>query len=268
MVRTELLNHYLINIPEGESSVAYYAKRPPECLIIFVHGLGGSAVYTWDDFNNYVRNYTLFGKADVIFYGYDSKTLQAASNAAVFEEDLQRFVVPPTKIETALRENVTPYKRIIFVAHSLGAIVVRRALLFAYEAKPDWLKNVKLLLMAPAHLGSHVPERVMQVLPGLLKVTAHIARHFLPVIEDLQRGSEVIENLKAETKQLLNRPNKPGFAIADKVVWSVADRVVINERFCKDPKPITVKDKNHVEVCKPDQNTYPKPLEMLIDLMK
>src|SRR5713226_7104842 len=49
------------------------------------------------------------------------------------------------------------YGSVVVVAHSLGAVVARQALLDLDEDRnPKWLNKISLVLFAPAHMGADV----------------------------------------------------------------------------------------------------------------
>lgn len=258
-----LYSHEIVHFEEWKHPIGYYTLNEPKKLIVFVHGLGGHATSTWDEFTNIIRNYSVFSNADVIFYGYDSTAIQATTNGSLLSSFLDTYAIPSNAVNGVDRKVPAQYEKIIFLAHSLGAFVVRKALIYSSKKIGiTWIEKTKMFLLAPAHNGSDVPERVMEVLPGYLKIGAHVARHFLPVIQDLQKSSPTIKTLKRETKNL-QKSGKGRFTIAEIVAWAQYERVVINDDFCNDPVPVTVLDKNHMNICKPELISYEKPLDLL-----
>ncbi len=97
-------------------------------LIVFVHGITSDARYAWTngDSNNYwpmlVKEDDTFFGADIIAYDYPSSYwgngLGISDLAAKFLKDLRSEPV-----------NADAYENIVFVAHSMGGLIVRQALL-------------------------------------------------------------------------------------------------------------------------------------------
>lgn len=259
-------NHELVHLNEWGESIGFFSLQSPRILIIFVHGFGGQSVDTWADFKIILRNHSLFTDSDIIFYGYDSKFIQATTNASLLRTFLEEICKPQEYLNDVKRTVPANYEKIIFMAHSLGAFIVRKALIHAHKNCNNWIDNVKMILLAPAHNGSELPQRVMEILPGLLKTTAQIARYFMPVLEDLQKGSSAITTLKDETMKLLAE-GKGGFTIANRVDWAEFERVVINDDFCSDPVADTIRGKDHISICKAELNTYELPVERLKKLI-
>ncbi|MBK8608894.1 MAG: hypothetical protein IPL84_02795 [Chitinophagaceae bacterium] len=259
-------NHQMVFLNEGKNTTAYFALKKPKGLIIFVHGLGGHATTTWKDFPIIVKNFTEFNDYDVIFYGYSSLDSGASSNALLFYNSLKKFVIPPVEFLGIQREVLSSYEKIIIAAHSLGAVVTRRALLFANSEKAEWLSLCKMFLLAPAHKGSSLQGMVYEILPYILKVATTIYKYRHPVINDLEFDSVTLKSLKKESEKLL-RKKKGDFTISAAVLWSLNDKVVLNEPFCMDVTPELEMEKDHMGVCKLDLGSYMKPFDELKKLM-
>ncbi|WP_426055778.1 alpha/beta fold hydrolase [Janthinobacterium sp. PSPC2-1] len=114
---------------------------PARTLVVFVHGILGNASTTfkaqsaqqgWPEL--LARDPAIAEPIDVISLGYASDPLQRASNI--------------NEIATRLRSKLDQedvfirYSRVIFVTHSMGGLVARRALLQLNQDNPDALKKV------------------------------------------------------------------------------------------------------------------------------
>jgi alpha-beta hydrolase superfamily lysophospholipase len=75
---------------------------------------------------------------DLIFYTYDSRNTPAANSGALFKQFLNQLFEEPllfcnaTLDPEAARLNSFQYKNVLIVAHSLGAVVSRLALVNAF----------------------------------------------------------------------------------------------------------------------------------------
>lgn len=250
-------------ITKEKKSIAYFLRKSPENLIVFVHGFGGSADETWEGFPTLLVN---FPNSDVIFYGYDSLRTQATNSAVRFYNFLDEAVSfgLKTPIKRELK-NGHQYKKIVLVAHSLGSIIVRRALLNANGEKKKWVNRCKMALFAPAHKGARILKLVFDALPSLGQIVAGAVLIKFRVLDDLKVNSLVIEDLVKDTEALLNE-NKGQFTIAHKVVWAGNEDIVYNSTFCKDPVATEEPRANHKSVCKPNEK-YWTPLRYVTETL-
>lgn len=255
----------MVLLGEGKNSVAYYSFAPPKGLIVFVHGLGGKSVSTWGDFRILVQNYSEFKEYDVVFYGYSSMNAGVGSNGLLFFRNMERFAVPPKNFLGIDRQSPADYSNIIIVAHSLGAVVTRRALLFANTAGASWLSKCKMFLLAPAHRGSYVQGLVDDLIPDPFKGFLSAVKYFKPAFKDLQFDSVAISSLVEDTEFALSKGG--GFTKAAIVLWSMNDRVVLNQPFCSDTIPELEPSKDHRKVCELVHTSYMRPFLELKKLM-
>jgi pimeloyl-ACP methyl ester carboxylesterase len=160
-----------IEIRHGINSMAYFAFEPPASLLIFIHGFGGNAIGTWNHFPSLLLMDDDFKKSDIVFYGYDTFCGQAGDHAAEFYHFLDKITCPRLNgilpINQGLNERI--YKNILLVAHSLGAIILRQALLLAEIDNRSWLDKTTMALFAPAHNGANIIPLAKEALPGFLK---------------------------------------------------------------------------------------------------
>jgi pimeloyl-ACP methyl ester carboxylesterase len=252
-----------IPLRHGSKTFAYASLKKPERLVVFVHGFKGSPSSTWGEFPLLMRTDPELAEADVIFYGYDSTKEQANNNAVRFYELLKSIIENSFDRVAGINRGfgIVDYSNIVLVAHSLGSIVVRRALLYSKGENKAWLNNCKMVLFAPAHRGSRVQNIALKVLPKWVKIVAGLGLLRFPVVDDLMPESQTIKNLIKDTQAYLDK-NDGDFSIAHIVVWAADEIIVHNEVFCCDPVA-RLKDKNHITICKPVVPDYPDPFDIV-----
>lgn len=241
----------------GFETVGYFAKEGAERLIVFVHGFGGEALGTWGGMEATLVEHMNAASSDIVFYGYGSMRAQPTASAGLLRGFLDAAGENNASWLRALERAVpgsTPrtYDEILIVAHSLGAPVARRATLNALQAGSVWASAVRLVLFAPAHLGSLLHERRAElgVISGSIVGTllALVGLRALSV-EALKPGSRFLA--------LLERDSRDGLANgwadqirAKQVVFGENEEVVVVERFCEDPPEEIWPGHTHRSVCK------------------
>jgi hypothetical protein len=95
--------------------------------VVAVHGLGGDWERTWTDIpsgKNWLRDFlpNQFPNSRVMSFGYDSAS--ALSTAVSDIDDAARSLID--RLDGERQQEVAKRRPIIFVAHSLGGIVVKR----------------------------------------------------------------------------------------------------------------------------------------------
>jgi pimeloyl-ACP methyl ester carboxylesterase len=237
----------------------YFAFESDGKAILFIHGYSGDAIGTWADFHRMAQNKDPFRGRDLFFYGYDGLRADVYASAALFRVFLERLMIDTSAMISpdlrpgSERHPAFTYDDLIIVAHSLGAVVARRALLDLTRLKAPWLSKVRLVLFAPAHTGASVTnlaKEVLSGLPGAARVVAPIAKFFSPLIAQLEVNSSVIEALKKETEDYC-RAGEGDHLIARRVITAHRDSIVCPDYFVNDPPPFTIQNTDHVTVCKP-----------------
>ena len=258
----------------GKDSVVRWATDPVGRAVVFVHGFGGEAQGTWDQFASLLPLQPQAAGRDLFFFGYDSLAQQAPISAAEFRDFLvdlwtdpvTRLILPGLS-DARRADPAFRYQHVTLVAHSLGAIVVREALVQAALEDPPhpWVHHVSLVLFAPAHTGARAAElgkELLGVLPSSIEAALKGGTHAaIPVLLDLEPGSETLKALATSTEDLLAQ----GYDSlrAKVVVMGTKDQVVHSVRFCKDPGPRRAVGLGHIRVCKPDP-AYTAPLGYLL----
>jgi hypothetical protein len=266
------------------SRVRFAVAQRPRGALVFVHGFRGKSEATWSRFPELLScGHSAVCKAaeyDAYYYGYDSRPSVVASSAAL-GKFINELATTPSKeiINPSLGsafgntargyrwcDNAFQYERIIVCAHSMGALVVRRALLNLFLARGSqmspWSSKVQLLLYAPAHLGANILPLVSMVLGGIgvvfhaVRIDGKIGEAALRArfhsLNDLDRNSTTIQQLITDTTTiLLSNPAAKRWLQAT-VVDGEYDGIVQHGRFVEDDvPPVVVPDADHFSVCKP-----------------
>lgn len=241
----------------GKDTFVHWAVNPTGKAIVFIHGFNGSTVDTFSEFDVMFRDHPEFDGYDIYFFGYDSLAEPIGSSALLFRNFLNQIYdnsVSFYNISKPAKEKSRPaYQRIVVIAHSLGAVVARVALLEAYVNNLAWVENCSLILFAPAHKGASSSLSALisgKALPGLWKLISVAAGYKIPALKELESSSKLLRELEEETLKLITSKIE-SFTIAKEVIWASYDRVVTPQRFGKDPDATRFPSTNHGNVCKP-----------------
>jgi hypothetical protein len=263
-------DHYdCASLPGDERSKVILTRNKPDTLVIFVHGFRGDALETWQDFDQLVITNPRFRHADFVFFGYDaylSNVLAGASFLYNLLNDLEE------KNRAAIAGVANPeiagvqceYKRIILVAHSLGAVVCRWAIVRAVEEGKNWRSRLRLLLFAPAHTGSELAHLATSAAGGFawMSLFVQAVKANVPLVRELDPASRILTELAG---RVLRAKNEPCLK-ASRVIIAEREVVVSNLPFPGDPCPDALRDTDHISVCKPTAARM-KPVRYLEDLL-
>ena len=210
-------------------SHAIWARTPIGKAVVFIHGYSGDAMATWSEFDKLIPETPEFAGWDFIFYGYDGLLGTTVPSAALFYEFLDRLftqtetlTIPSLGRKLGSRPGFT-FSRVILAAHSLGAVICRRALLSGRNQKRDWMNKTAMVLYAPAHLGALASDQIRELgvgptwLSEMLRILGCVARHASPLIDELDPESDVLQDLLKDTNDALAQGDSP-YLIAHKVV--------------------------------------------------
>jgi pimeloyl-ACP methyl ester carboxylesterase len=264
-------NHHVpVTIPFGQKSQAIWAQKPIGRLLIFVHGFGGSSVNTWVEFPSSLQTTSSLQGYDAVFYGYDSLRTRARASAHVLIQLLDALSSEPSvvlnnSLPTINRNEAFSYRKIVIVAHSLGAVVTRIALLDAFRSKRTWVRKVRLLFFAPAHQGAHILHLATLVMGALrLAPLEALARYRFQSLFDLDEKSQTLIQLAEQTKKAIRAGAKT--LIAARVVHAGDEKIVNPADFCDDPPPEFIYGVDHIRICKPHRQ-FLAPLDHLLAVL-
>ncbi|PTB62268.1 hypothetical protein BBK36DRAFT_1145059 [Trichoderma citrinoviride] len=177
--------------------------------IVFVHGLGGHSQKTW------TKNHdpALFwpeiwlpfepdvGKARILTFGYEASWRGGAGISGItdFAKELlyeMRFSKDASGADIAIGQ-----KPIIFVVHSMGGLVVKKAYLLGLydENYKDIISSVSaIIFLSTPHRGTNLAETLNRVLAASFQSSKHF-------IADLNKNSTAIEELNEQFRHLAPR---------------------------------------------------------------
>lgn len=266
-----------------DSAALFSIAADVKTLVLFVHGWGGSAGESWDDFAGLAEPLAEMRTADALFFDYPTLTDSVSFAAKKFRVFLMDAVREPATafIDGSLPAAASPrgpafrYERIVVVAHSMGAVVVRRALLDGEKARPEErltdgeFAKFRLLLFAPAHTGSPIPLLIasglgLDFLPGAALVGSLLRLHFVS-LRDLEEGSRCLQDLERDNAQCRAAREAPGEIaphLRATVYHARGDKVVTQHDFDADYPFYAVMGRNHRSICKPAAG-YLGPLDGL-----
>lgn len=243
--------------PDKDVQVAF-STAPDGKAILFIHGFSGDAIKTWSDFHQILPESPKCAGRDLFFYGYDGLRAEMNASAAIFRAFLDRLF---TKTNQFLAANLPAsaqrpvgfaYEELTIVAHSLGAVVARRALLDATRAKSAWPSRIRLVLYAPAHMGANVADLALEAANSFLPLRffGSIARFQSPLIDQLRPNSSELKQLLEDTRAHRLGGANPHL-VARKVIIAERELIVRNGTFGDDPPPEAIAGTSHISVCKP-----------------
>lgn len=255
---------------------AFYASRHrARRLVIFIHGFRGSATGTWGKFLGDHSADPWWSEADLLFVGYDSMRESIIGVADRLRSMLDDFYPLPS-VDTltvggvSAREDVgSPYSELVILAHSLGGVIARRALL---DALVEWKDNLigdpaalkpailhaQLRLFSPASAGFR-PAGALGALSAVGSLWGAISVYLRSssAYSDLQQGSTILQETRRRTEALATQPD--GAVLRARILWANPEDVVVPERYDTDFVGATADGRTHRSVCKPDDR-YRTPL--------
>jgi pimeloyl-ACP methyl ester carboxylesterase len=248
--------------------VLYLSQSDAVRLVVFVHGFRGSALETWQRFPESGRSSAWWRASDMLFVGYDSVRDNITGAAARLRRELPRFYprVPSDLVQigdAAVRETIDQdYEELLVVGHSLGGVVVRRALCDVAQGWLDRLEDdpgeprpalldARLRLFSPASAGFR-PGGWLALVRGT-KVWGPLEMFLRrsSAYSDLQPESPLLADTRRRTEALVAARRAELEALRASIVWANPDDVVLAERYDSDRVDDTIDGTSHGAVCKP-----------------
>jgi len=246
----------------NRNSSYFWSLTPSGKLVIFIHGYKGKAIATWARFDSLLLADRRFQDADCIFYGYDGLKTELIASSSLFLDFLHNICSNPADFINATlppsvqRPTQFHYSSVLIVAHSLGAVITRQALVFACRQNFHWTSMVRMALFAPAHMGADVARLATEVaaLNPIAALLSAFARFHSPLIDQLNpEKSTVLPALRQQVEAARGLGN-PSLS-PTRVFIATRENIVKNDPFPGDPVPHAI-DGTHTSICKPDSANH------------
>ena len=174
--------------------------------VVAVHGLQGSAIKTWEHSNGkmWLKDFLALELpfARIMTFGYDSTVLLSKSVAEIEDKALE--LLNQLSLErTSLQPADSDGRPIIFICHSLGGILVKKAIILAHERSDepeykDVLDNTKgIAFLGTPHRGSDSAwwgAVVANIVKGLSIGTSTNSRF----VSDLKKDSSSLGSISSQ----------------------------------------------------------------------
>lgn len=253
----------------GENSVFSPSHNPDKSLLVFIHGFKGKALRTWNSFPYMLDTSSKYRSYDVLFYGYCSRPGRIQNIALSLDDDMKRLykdpgeIIPSMKNEFDKREGGI-WDKVKIAAHSMGAVVARRAVFDVYlqggPSPDDWANKLSLTYFAPAHTGASAINLVGEAFHNIPIPVAAFLKGFYPCLRDLEDSSLTLAELRDDQAKFPDNVKKK--VAATKVILAEKDGVVNQNRFPGDPPARQIRGVGHSAVCKPSMD-FKDPLQNL-----
>jgi pimeloyl-ACP methyl ester carboxylesterase len=234
---------------------AHWSLQPTGKLIFFVHGFGGSATATWRNFPELLLSDSRWSGWDLFFYGYDSRRVRAGINAQLLETQIENVISSGYANAWLANDRLQnfAYNEIWLVAHSLGAVVTRRAIIDAARRQAAWLGNSHLICFAPASTGARIEKLAwwLGISAGAFTSILHAYLRFKwPVADDLKIGSPFLRQLLRDTGGV-NQAGREPF-LSRLTLYGSRENVVDYPPPFRFDNQIRIAPKlDHFSICKP-----------------
>jgi hypothetical protein len=176
--------------------------------VVAVHGLQGDAYQTWTHENGTMWLESILADkipyARIMTFGYNS-TIAFSSSVAKLEDKSIEFINRLTMKRSSIENGST--RPIVFICHSLGGILVKKALILAHERSSDIhyrniLDNTKAIaFLGVPHRGADTAWWFNFAANSLKGATLNMSTH-TALVKELQKTSPTLANI---SKQFIDR---------------------------------------------------------------
>lgn len=217
--------------------IEFRNRLDKEAVIIFIHGFGGDAKSTWGEFPRLISEDVKLNGWDIFLQGYNTKLTPDINGIWSSNPNL-------TSLARFFRSEINnrfkiKYKQIAIVAHSMGGLIVQRAIIDMIQNNEDSSLIHSLTLYGTPSDG------LIKAIPGEM---------FNNQVKDMAVGSTFLKKLREEWSALIG--DNPQFKF--KTCAGDLDQFVPDVSSLA---PFTDNHKDgvnghHTAIVKPDSNTH------------
>lgn len=262
---TSMVGHAYSQIRHSLASFAMVSKFRPRRLVVFVHGWRGNASTTWGDFVAPPPDRLWWSEADLLFVEYDSVNEHVTAASDRLRAKLEDFY-PVPHLDMLVRDGIqvrnditTPYEELILVGHSLGGLVLRRAMVdsldewrmagYPVATRPSILDG-SLRFFSPASAGFSPSGALGALNSAPMWWVVEMFLNHGSGYKDLQPGGSIIVNTRRRT-EAYSHSAEHRRSVAANILWANPEKVVATERYDTDILTRTADGTSHRSVYKP-----------------
>ncbi|WP_158171347.1 esterase/lipase family protein [Rhodococcus sp. JT-3] len=266
----------LLHQQHGWTLLVSHHDKSVKRLVVFVHGFRGNGLETWLEFPTPGDHRQWWLESDMLFVDYKSTREGVVAVADRIRRSIEEFFPHPYPAameigdQPARADITSPYEELILVGHSMGGLIIRRALLDAAvewdnDERPENSRPVILdstnRLFSPASAGFQPSGWLGLVRASGVWRALELYLHTSSGYKDMQPGSQILTSTRQQTEELAKE--KDFEALRAFIVWANPEGVVITDRYRTDKRVYTFDNKNHVSVCKPVRDKFEGPWKFI-----
>ncbi|CAN5167558.1 hypothetical protein BH09ACT9_BH09ACT9_26440 [soil metagenome] len=241
-------------------------------LVVFVHGFNGDGLKTWGQFTKPGAHREWWLESDMLFIDYNSKRDGPLGVALRIRNWIDHFYPKPYAPAMMIddlpgrADITTPYEELVLVGHSLGGLIIRRAILDVAmnwdnegRTQDEWhvLLSATTRLFSPASAGFQSGGFLALVEESVFGRWLEFYLRRSPAFKDMQPNSRVLQDTQKWTEEIAL---EPGFeALRPRIVWANPDNVVTTLGYRTDGKQDSWDKTTHSKVCKPIRDHFENP---------
>lgn len=247
--------------------------------IVFVHGFFGNSRITWDEFPRLFTENSNSSclDSDLYFLEYASTDRSIGNTAWDLVDFLKKIVPDPsgplqdlmgsTGLATLRPAKSFEYQQLVLVGHSLGGVVIRKALIDTVRKPiaglPDrfesLIREATVLLFAPAIGGVLLsgPKGLLSEFP-VIGAFKRMYQGYSVSLAEISQGSQFLESIRATTNHFANQPGAARSLTAS-IAWAENDDLIANYcGYMHDTDEVRIQEASHWSVCKPEYDDDPQ----------
>jgi hypothetical protein len=221
-------------------------------VVVFVHGILSSGDFAWGEpsWPELLKQETEFSSIGIYIFTY--RTSLGSRTYSIVD-------VANTLRERLRQEKLLDTRKIVFVCHSMGGIVVRRFLCANQTELLEKKLKIGLFLIASPSLGAR-DANMLSLLWSVLQHTQAAALRFSGTNTFLDELDQDFRKLLSDGKLLIEGreltedraiPIKRWFGLRRQVVEPILARGYFDKRGCE---PLKIEGSDHVSIVKPTRN--------------